>query len=79
VVGFVRAVRPAGLWRNPFAVCCALGVGAVVVHSLFDLPFRSPGVLYAWLAILAAAPAFALPAPALLSSLEPPAAGEEHG
>lgn len=32
-----------------------LGVGAVALQSLIDLPFRSPAVLYLWLVILAGA------------------------
>jgi len=27
------------------------GLGAVLAHSMIDLPFRSPGIMYAWLAV----------------------------
>lgn len=42
-------------WRSPLVVLSALGVGAVAAHSLVDLPFRSPAILYTWTVVLAAA------------------------
>jgi hypothetical protein len=41
---------------EPVFVAGAAGLVVVVVHSLFDLPFRSPGVICAWAAIAAAVP-----------------------
>lgn len=48
-----------------------LGVGAVALQSLIDLPFRSPAVLYLWLVILAGAGGARKPrSPAALKSVE---------
>ena len=39
--------------RHPTPALTLAGAGllAVLLHSLIDLPFRSPGILYAWLAV----------------------------
>ncbi len=59
-VGLMLAATLAFAWpllhgiRRQFTPGLALaGVGllAVLCHSLIDLPFRSPGILYAWLAV----------------------------
>jgi O-antigen ligase len=36
----------------------SLGLTLVVIHSFIDIPFRSPGVLYHWLAVMAILPSF---------------------
>ena len=55
-------------WENPYvppllrvpaaiyAILC--GTAATVIHSLIDLPFRSPAILITWALALACAPAF---------------------
>ena len=35
----------------PGLALAGVGMLAVLGHSLIDLPFRSPGILYAWLAV----------------------------
>lgn len=45
----------ARIWRHPLAFCTVLGLGLTVVHSLIDLPFRCPAILYTWLALLTGA------------------------
>lgn len=45
--------------RKPFTPGLALmgtGLLAVLFHSQIDLPFRSPGILYAWLAVVGVSP-----------------------
>ncbi len=37
---------------TPFQVLAGVGLLAVLLHSQIDLPFRSPGILYSWLAVL---------------------------
>lgn len=54
----VTLVCSVGRRRKEFDAMVALpmlGVGAVALQSLIDLPFRSPAVLYLWLIILAGA------------------------
>jgi O-antigen ligase len=46
-------------WEKPLPLIALLGLGATFVHSMIDLPFRSPAILYSWLAILAVLPAAA--------------------
>jgi hypothetical protein len=46
-------------WEKPLVFLPLLGVALVALHSLVDLPFRSPAVMYAWLAVLAAVGALA--------------------
>jgi O-antigen ligase len=53
----VRRIVRAPHWRRPLVVLPLAGAALTVAHSLIDLPFRCPAVLYAWLAILAALPA----------------------
>ena len=48
----LRAVRPI----RPLVFVPALGLGATCLHSLVDLPFRSPAILYHWFAVLAVLP-----------------------
>jgi O-antigen ligase len=45
----LRSIRR-GL-TSGLALACT-GLLAVLFHSLIDLPFRSPGILYAWLAVM---------------------------
>lgn len=42
--------------RQPFRIFAFAGLGLVMIHSIIDIPFRSPGVLYHWLAVLAFIP-----------------------
>ena len=42
------------LWNCPLPLFATVGLGLVAVHSLVDLPFRCPAVLYSWAAMLAA-------------------------
>jgi O-antigen ligase len=46
-------------WKKPLPLLALLGLGATASHSMIDLPFRSPAILYSWLAILAVLPAMA--------------------
>lgn len=46
-------------WRKPLPLIVLLGLGATAVQSMIDLPFRSPAILYSWLAILAILPVMA--------------------
>ena len=47
------------LLRVPAAIYAILcGTAATVIHSLIDLPFRSPAILITWALALACAPAF---------------------
>jgi len=39
-------------WRHPATALAALGLAVTLVHSLVDLPFRCPAILYSWLVIL---------------------------
>lgn len=50
-------LRPAsgGASRRPLTAMALAGCALVVVHSMIDLPFRSPAILYAWLTVLVAA------------------------
>ena len=43
-------------WTKPLSMISMLGLGATVLHSMIDLPFRSPAILYSWLTILAVLP-----------------------
>lgn len=55
----VLASRLRGLlsWRRPVAMLSLLGLTCTLFHSLIDLPFRCPAVLYHWLLALAVLPA----------------------
>lgn len=44
---------PAG---HPLLLMAGAGLALVVVHSMIDLPYRSPGILYHWLLVLALVP-----------------------
>ena len=46
-------------WQKPLPLIALLGLGATALHSMIDLPFRSPAILYSWLAILAILPSMA--------------------
>jgi O-antigen ligase len=50
--------RPVLLRIPPVAWCVLAGTTATVVHSLIDIPFRSPAFLIAWTLCLACTPAF---------------------
>lgn len=67
------------LLRVPATVYAVLiGTTATVLHSLIDLPFRSPAILLTWALCLACAPAFLpRPQPATALTVRPdnPAAG----
>jgi hypothetical protein len=41
---------------TPALALAGVGLLAVLLHSLIDIPFRSPGILYAWLAVCGVAP-----------------------
>lgn len=43
-------------WRQPLVLFPAIGLGITALHSLIDLPFRSPAILWHWAVILAALP-----------------------
>ncbi len=48
-------------WRfKGFALMVAVGASLVFLHSLIDLPFRNPAVLWYWLLLLALVPALAI-------------------
>jgi O-antigen ligase len=42
--------------RRPGMLCPLVGAALTLLHSLVDLPFRSPAVLYLWLTVLACLP-----------------------
>ncbi|MBP7276438.1 MAG: hypothetical protein KBA51_09575, partial [Kiritimatiellae bacterium] len=42
------------MYRDPLVFFTLTGAGLVCLHSLIDLPFRSPAILYAWVMGLAA-------------------------
>ena len=41
---------------TPALALAGVGLLAVLLHSLIDIPFRSPGILYAWLAVCGVVP-----------------------
>ena len=49
----VLKIRP---WKKPLPLIALLGLCTTVLQSMIDLPFRSPAILYFWLAILATLP-----------------------
>jgi O-antigen ligase len=57
----LRGLRHGRRWRHAAVGIPLLAVGMVFAHSLIDLPFRSPAVLYHWLALFALAPVLAPP------------------
>lgn len=50
----LKPVRWRSVIRSPLPFFVLFGLAGVVAHSLLDLPFRSPAVLYLWCAMLAA-------------------------
>jgi O-antigen ligase len=58
--------------RNALWVMGLAGLGLVLVFSAIDLPFRSPAILYTWVAILAALPAASGPGTERASCRTPP-------
>lgn len=56
VVGMLPAWFRPGVKRRALWLLGGWGLGLTVVFSLVDIPFRSPAILYTWLAILAAVP-----------------------
>lgn len=63
-------------WAKPLPLMALLGLGATFLHSMIDLPFRSPAILYSWLTILAALPAMASSPPSSRRNNE--ATGTNH-
>jgi len=47
------------LWHIPIVLFPLIGCSITFLHSLIDLPFRCPAILYSWLIILAAIPTLA--------------------
>jgi len=46
-------LRTKRISKHPLATCAVLGLSLTLAHSLVDLPFRCPAILFSWLAILA--------------------------
>jgi hypothetical protein len=55
VVALLAAVVRSGVGWPPLVLFPVLGAGLIGLQGLIDLPFRSPAVLYLWLACLAGA------------------------
>jgi hypothetical protein len=49
----VFGIAYTGEWKKPFVFFGLLGVSGVLIHSLIDLPFRSPPVIIAFVVVLA--------------------------
>ena len=60
VVILAVSVYRSGVWRRTFAPIPLMGLLTIFLYSLMDIPFRCPAILYAWLVVLAAMPAFML-------------------
>lgn len=61
MLGFRKpdSLKRAWLMRvPPLGLALAVGTLLTLIHSLFDLPFRSPAILWMLMALLACAPAF---------------------
>ena len=56
VLSLLLPIARSGRWMDPLLLFPLAGAGVVVLHSMIDLPFRSPAVLIAWLLVLAAMP-----------------------
>ena len=56
VIVLLAPVARKGILTHPLALFPLLGVGWTFGHSLVDLPFRCPAILYHWLTILACLP-----------------------
>lgn len=50
-----RPLLQRGFWKQPLIFCSTIGLILTVVHSLIDLPFRCPAILFSCVAILAGA------------------------
>ncbi len=50
-----RGRRVPYAWARPIVFFALIGVGLVFAHSLVDLPFRCPAVLWSWCAVAAGA------------------------
>lgn len=63
LLGFILLVMVVNAMRAPpvkeIYLFSGIGLSLVLVHSLIDIPFRSPGVMYHWLAVLALMPKLA--------------------
>ena len=53
VVALAWPVFRQRLVERPARLFALLGLALVLVHSLVDLPFRCPAILFAWTAVLA--------------------------
>jgi O-antigen ligase len=49
------------VWKHPIATMPLIGLVAILLYSLIDLPFRSPAILYTWSVIAAAIPRLVAP------------------
>jgi hypothetical protein len=49
----VFRIAYSGVWKKPFVFFGLLGVSGVLIHSLIDLPFRSPPIIIAFVVVLA--------------------------
>ena len=56
VAVMVRQICRRECRRQALGVMSLAGLGLVMLFSLVDLPFRSPAILYTWVAVLAALP-----------------------
>jgi len=52
----VWAVIRKANWRQPVVAVTSLALAVTFAHSLIDLPFRSPAILYVWLILLSGLP-----------------------
>jgi O-antigen ligase len=52
VMTLARPIFRHGMLRRPALMFAVAGTAVVVGHSLVDLPFRCPAIIYSWLAIL---------------------------
>jgi O-antigen ligase len=69
VLTLLRPLCRRGLWHQPLVLFALIGLGLTFAHSLIDLPFRCPAIIWLWVTVLAALPF------ALTSRAEPPAPG----
>jgi O-antigen ligase len=56
VVLLIASIVQSGVWRRSIGVMVLLGCTMVWLHSLIDLPFRCPAILYTWSLLLAVLP-----------------------
>jgi hypothetical protein len=52
----IASIVQSGVWRRSIGVMVLLGCTMVWLHSLIDLPFRCPAILYTWSLLLAVLP-----------------------